>query len=359
MYVPAIGSNFQIRIDAPFGEELLKAVVSKRPLVDVEINNFTRRNATPVDEKTVKQFAKSLSKTKSGQADWAEHQVRIQTVEARPVSTSAGPGKRLAVGIGISNYKDQGINDLGICHIDSERMMRLFTDRFGVKSDDSIALANEKATLDNIRKVIKDTLPQMTSPGDVVFIFWSGHGGQTKDQKQEFLIPYDGSSDNVDGSMLYDEAFGRWIQELDGRKVLVILDACHSGGQAASPKLVRKPVSLSKALDPAEDDVQDWKPLRLAFTQLAVAKDIGQKDAAVIASSTSAEVSYVRKERDLSVLTYFLLRAAENSSGALTHTQWCETVKPQVANYVNENFPGKQQTVVMQDDMSEPLVLCQ
>mgnify|MGYP001073480424 CR=1 FL=1 len=31
--------------------------------------------------------------------------------------------------------------------------------------------------------------------------------------------------------MVLDDTFGRWVQELDGRQVLVVLDTCHSGGQ--------------------------------------------------------------------------------------------------------------------------------
>ena len=351
--VPMVGSNFRIRIDSPFGDELLKAVVSKKPLENVDIERFSKGNVTPVDEGAMKQFAKSLPTGKdSTQSDWAEHKVDIQTVQTRPGASDTGSGKRYAVAVGISDFKDPDINNLGICHIDAESIMALFTSRFGVEKNDAILLTNEKATLENIRKVIKETLPKMTNPGDVVFIFWSGHGGQMPDKTREFLIPYDGAKADVEGTMLFDETFGRWIQELDGRKVLIVLDACHSGGQAESAK--SQSFSLSKALD---SDANDWQPMRFALSRLAVAKDIGQKDTAVIASSTSAEVSYVRKEKDLSVLTYYLLHAIEDSQKSVTHDQWCEMVKPKVADYVEQNFSNNKQTVVMQDGMSEPLIL--
>ncbi len=352
--VPAPGSSFKIRIDAPFGGEMLKAVVSKKPLPYIDNAAFVVANLTPVNDGTAKSFSKSFEKEAP---DWAEHQVHIQTVPSRFESerpstdsnrpTSQDGGKRYAVGIGISDYKDENINNLGICHIDAEKMLNLFTQRCGVARDDTILLANEKATLANIRKIVKEELPRLTKPGDTIFLFWSGHGGQTDDGKREFLVPYDGTGKDIEGTMLMDEAFGRWVQELDGRKVLIVLDACHSGGQAADAK------TLSKSLG----EETDWTPLRFAFTQLAVAKDIGQKDAALIASSTSAEVSFVRKERDLSVLTYYMLQAIEDVKSPLTHVQLCEMIKPLVSRYVERNFEGKKQTVVMQDDMSEPLVL--
>ena len=342
--VPTQGSNFQIRIDAPFGDELLKAVVSKKPLTYIDTTAFTGANATPVNEGTAKNFSKSFEKETP---DWAEHQVRIQTVASRDPSPTPSGGKRFAIGIGISDYKDDNISNLGICHVDAEKILKLFMERCGVEKDNTLLLANDKATLENIRKIVKDTLPRLTQPGDTVILFWSGHGGQTEDGKKEFLVPHDGSVGNIEGTMLMDETFGRWVQELDGRKVLIVLDACHSGGMAANAK------TLSKSLG----GDADWKPLRFGFTQLAVAKNIGQKDAALIASSTSAEVSFVRKERDLSVLTYFVLETLSEAKSSLTHVQLCETIKPLVAQYIERNFEGKKQTVVMQDDMTEPLVM--
>jgi hypothetical protein len=346
--VPAPGSNFQVRIDAPFGNEMLKAVVSKKPLTYIDNTDFTGADMTPVGDGTAKNFSKSFEKETP---DWAEHQVFIRTVDSNGNSPhppiSPDKGKRFAVAIGVSDYKDSRINNLRICHVDAEKMLDVFTKRCGVEKSNSLLITNEKATLANIRKTLKEEMPKLTQPGDTVFLFWSGHGGQTEDGKQEFLVPHDGSGDDIKETMLMDEMFGRWIQELDGRKVLIILDACHSGGMAANAK------TLSKSL--SSDD--DWQPLRFAFTQLAVAKSVGQKDAALIASSTSSEVSFVRKEWDLSVLSYFVPNAIEDSKNPLTHVQLCETVKPKVARYIEQNFEGKKQTIVMQDDMTEPLAL--
>ena len=347
--VPAPGSNFRIRMDAPFGGELLKAVVTKKPLTHIDTTAFIGANATPVAEGTAKFFTQSFGKETP---DWAEHQVWLQTVASRsgqPVSPDSG--KRFAVVIGISDFKDNEIPNLGICHIDAEKTAEVFVQRCHVERDNMFLLTNENATLQNIRTTIRDDLPRLTKPGDVVFLFWSGHGGQTPDKKHEFLIPYDGTGRDIEGTMLMDETFGRWIQELDGRKVLVVLDACYSGGQANEAK------TLSKSLDNAKTE---WQPFRFAFTRLALTKDIGQRDTAVIASSSSKEVSYVRREKDLSVFTHYLVNSLAKAGNPLTHVQLCDIVKPLVADYVERNFAEQlqsYQTVVMQDDMTEPLVL--
>ena len=48
--------------------------------------------------------------------------------------------------------------------------------------------------------------------------------------------------------------------------------------------------------------------------QLKGVKDIGQKDAAVLASSTPDQVSFERREGDMSVLTYFVIKLLEDAS---------------------------------------------
>ena len=352
--VPAPESNFLIRIDVPFGDELLKAVITKKPRTDIDTMAFTRADVTLINEGTAKSFAKSFE---NEAPDWAEHQVRIRTATTRsgverPIASSDG-GERFAIGIGVSDYKDTSISNLRVCHIDAEKILDMLVKRCGVKKDNTILLTNEKATLANIRKTVREELPRLTQPGDTVFLFWSGHGGRTEDRQKEFLVPYDGSNRNIEKTMLMDEAFGRWIQELDGRKVLVIIDACHSGGMAARAK------SRSKA----QDEDADWKPLHFAFTRLATAKNIDQKDAAVIASSTSSQYSFVRKERDLSVFAYYVLQTVLEARTPLSHVQLYEAVKPLVSRYVEENIKVEErhkdakQDIVMQDDMTKLLIL--
>ena len=46
---------------------------------------------------------------------------------------------------------------------------------------------------------------------------------------------------------LTDDTFGRWIQDLDGRRVVLILDTCHSAGQAAGQKGIAMPDPLEGA----------------------------------------------------------------------------------------------------------------
>lgn len=78
--IPAPGSIFQIRIDAPFGNELFKAVVSKKPLEFFADMDLTGINMLPIAEDDGRELAKSVLAME--QSNWAEHHVGIRTVIA-------------------------------------------------------------------------------------------------------------------------------------------------------------------------------------------------------------------------------------------------------------------------------------
>jgi len=79
--VPAPGSIFQIKIGAPFGNELVKAVVSKEPLEFFANMDLTGINVLQIAEEDGKTLAQSVMAMK--QSDWAEHHVDIRTNDFR------------------------------------------------------------------------------------------------------------------------------------------------------------------------------------------------------------------------------------------------------------------------------------
>jgi uncharacterized caspase-like protein len=63
------------------------------------------------------------------------------------------------------------------------------------------------------------------------------HGGQKKDDypfdepdnKDEFLVPYDGDPDN-ESNILVDDELSIKIKTLKSNNIIIIVEACHSGG---------------------------------------------------------------------------------------------------------------------------------
>jgi uncharacterized caspase-like protein len=256
--------------------------------------------------------------------------------------------------VGVSQFADPGIRDLRIAHKDAQSMVDVMRKCGGV--DDARVLVNEEATLANVREATCKWLPQCTRPGDVVLIYWSGHGarcaddnGDEKDGYDEYLVPHDGSLDDLGkkrNTMLLDDTFGRWMQDLDGRRLLVILDTCHSGGQHSREKGLAGPTA---PLAGTEFDYFDG--------EFARTKDIGQRDTAMLASSKASQVSFERREGDLSVMTHCLVSLLQTASGRLSLQEAYNHLKRDVPLYVQQRFPGTTQTPVLIDNTSSPLFL--
>ncbi len=89
---------------------------------------------------------------------------------------------------------------------------------------------------------------------------------------------------------------------------------------------------------------------------LAHVKDIGQKDVALLVSSRAAQVSFVRKQGDLSVMTHCLVELYENTP-RLTLAAAADRLKVEVPKFVAANFPGATQDPELLGDFSDPVFL--
>lgn len=93
------------------------------------------------------------------------------------------------------------------------------------------------------------------------------------------------------------------------------------------------------------------------INEFSYLKDLGQKEMAIIASSSQNELSMIRKEKDLSVMTYYIVEELTGKTG-LSEKDLFNNIKPEVQKYVKKNYPEyKHQTIEIQDDLSEPLIL--
>ena len=349
--IPSAKSEFRFRVGEPTGKEVLKAVVTLKPLKAEEIEQARRQFGAPIKGETTRAlYVESLKPQPRG---WAEHSVEITTLKpGQAVSTQQ---RRVAVCIGISDFRDDRVRDLSICHKDAEAMADLLKKQCGFEH--VVTLTNQQGTRANIEKAIRKELVERTRPGDEVILYWSGHGGRIaddngdeKDGYDEVLVPYDADLTNIDtqrSSMVVDDAFGHWIQALDGRKVLLILDTCHSGGQAANGKGVSG-LDGGQNLANVEFDFLDQEMTR--------AKDIGQKDAALLASSTARQISFERRDGNLSVMTHFLVQHVKEAPGQVTLSELFGVLEKAVPKYVAETEPGATQTPVLINEIKPFLV---
>lgn len=376
--LPTTSTRFRLRIAPPLGDELLIALVTLKPLSGQAFGgkSLTRSVVTDINLDTL--IAKGVQvELRDKPAAWAEHSVRVRTVAKSQRNSKPADHKRIGLFVGISDYADDRIGDLSICHTDAQVMAEVMR-KVGRLNGIGL-LVNQQATRKAIEQAFEE-LKLKSKPGDEVFIYWSGHGascadtnGDEADGRDEFLVTHDGNPEDIAGTMVLDDTLGRWVQALDGRKVCVILDACHSGGQATgkgvegargglkSPEaadggIIRDAADLpSGVLDslfkgPAATAAGGLggfgttpAPADFLDSELGRIKDINQKDAAMLFSSASDQISAERRDGKLSVMTYFLVEKLLGSS-SLTLAEGYQHVRVEVPKYMQAHFPGREQT---------------
>lgn len=159
-----------------------------------------------------------------------------------PLSSPAST--RFAVIIGVSNYKDARIPTLRYAAKDAKGFYDWCVSPLGGKYAPANVklLLNEQATCKNIKNALFNWLKRALKE-DMVTIYFAGHGSpESPDEaKNLFLLPYDAQYDNVaaTGFPMWDieTALKRFIK---AKKVVVIADACHSGGVGESFDIARR-----------------------------------------------------------------------------------------------------------------------
>lgn len=157
--------------------------------------------------------------------------------------------ERRALVIGIGQYQDPA---WGRINADNDlQYISEILERSGY--DDVVCLKNEQATKEAIVRSFGE-LTARCEEGDVVYIHFSGHGQQVKDldgdeggANDESWIPYDAyrvccSEDDGSRHLIDDEvnALLTALRAKVGRRgqILVVVDACHSGGSSRNSRSV-------------------------------------------------------------------------------------------------------------------------
>lgn len=144
--------------------------------------------------------------------------------------------RRRALLIGIGEY--QNFSRLPGAPNDARTVAAFLVEHGGFATNDIRLLTDSEATRDNILSAAREWLVDETAAGDEALLFFSGHGfqqwdedGDEADRKDETLVPVDaylGGDGQVQG-MITDDEIGVLLDDLEGRQVTVVIDACHSG----------------------------------------------------------------------------------------------------------------------------------
>ena len=149
-----------------------------------------------------------------------------------------------AVVIGVSQYADSQIPSLRYATADARAIYNWLVDPNGGRYAPARVklLLDREATAANMKDALFNWLRQAIAE-DVILIYFAGHGSpDSPDSAQNlFLLPNDTRYDNVaaTGFPMWDieTALKRFIK---AKRVVVIADACHSGGVGASFDIARR-----------------------------------------------------------------------------------------------------------------------
>lgn len=149
--------------------------------------------------------------------------------------------KKIAIIIGIDNYKSEKISSLDLAVSDAESVKNLMNDYY--KFDEIYTLYNNKATFTGISREVYSQLKK-AGPQDLIVLYFAGHGITIEDQiggESGYLLPYDSDLDTDLNSLSMTNLNQKAIQS-KAKDVIFIIDACYSGlGLVSVPPLSQYP----------------------------------------------------------------------------------------------------------------------
>ncbi|RYY47211.1 MAG: hypothetical protein EOO06_12910 [Chitinophagaceae bacterium] len=187
--------------------------------------------------------------------------------------SSNAQNRQLALIIGIDTYKPS-INEpvametkrtwtnLDGCVNDATAMRDLAIARYAFKPENITTLFNADANRAGIIAAL-DRLVATAKKGDVVFIYYAGHGSQVKnslstetDKKDETIVPADAWKKGV--ADIRDKELAKYFNLLLDKGVLltVIMDSCHSGSGSRGDNFLYEPPK-ARYIEEANYDARD------------------------------------------------------------------------------------------------------
>jgi len=160
-------------------------------------------------------------------------------------------GYSLHIGLNLldPNHYNGWDGELNACEFDANDMAKIANIN-GYKSEKII-------TSNATRTVIVDKIKSYANKlnkGDILWVTYSGHGGQVPDQNSDEQDAEDETWCLYDGQLIDDELRNLWALFKEGVRILVISDSCHSGSilKAARMTVIKNQLGFSAKNLPSE-----------------------------------------------------------------------------------------------------------
>lgn len=198
-------------------------------------------------------------------------------------------------------------------------------------------LLDNDASLERMRRILA-SVAATSSPDDSVIIFFSGHGARLGDPEdpESALLPVDCDVRNLEATSLSEAEFSSTLQQFAAQRLLVLIDACHSGGAG---RLKSDRIG---------------KPQNLGFSEKSLDRLSQGVGRVLIASSRASEESLVFSNARNSVFTSHLLdalrgRASTRGDGVIRVFD----LFSHVSEMVQRDVPGSQHPIFKANDLED------
>jgi hypothetical protein len=210
--------------------------------------------------------------------------------------------------VGVDNYDDPAIPDLGLAVSDAERFAKAIETIGGdVRIASSRVLDERAATREGVLAALREVLAAAGS-GETVVLFFAGHGVTTSDGAY-FLATADTAINDIAGSALPWEEVAVLLREKEAR-IAVFLDTCHSGAAGTG---------AFSTNDGAAASLLERIPSGIVVFSASKGRELSEEAAAVGGGVfTSALVDAITGNRD---------RFDENGNGAIEISELYRGVK--------------------------------
>ncbi len=213
----------------------------------------------------------------------------------------------------------------------------LKSERCGYDPNNIITLLSKEANKNKIEQELNkmvsgETFQQNTDA--TVIIYFSGHGYFKEDEKSFFLAPYDFNINNLEETAIKKSFFDELIMNIKAKNLLLILDCCHAAGSDVTE--IQTPNSLS--IPPPNSDFFSKKisDPKVSTGSADGSKPIGNTYA-ILYSSRGDELSYIHKEKDMSIFTYHLVEALKGEGQILPDGATINVLS--LASYLQNSVP--------------------
>ena len=162
---------------------------------------------------------------------------------------------RWALVVGVSDYINFGSEiggDLPGARNDALGFRDVLVARYGFTDSNIHLVLDRSATRDRIVSELKQWLPSVVKPGDLVVFFFAGHGSQAwdtngdeEDGLDETICPTDVVKGNSDKDIPDDE-LNQLLNGIPTDNVAVVLDNCHAGSGTRAVTPFARPRALAR-----------------------------------------------------------------------------------------------------------------